>query len=87
MFFKAKPAIKENADQALMDAVTDVRGRMAHQRNLLRTFREVDEQTRASLALQEALFDFLYREARVRKVSGAIIQKTAAEQLSAANGR
>ena len=85
MFFKKKPPLKATADRELMAAVYRVRESMARERNLLATFREVDALSRSRLQLQEGLFDFLYREARVRKVSGDLVQEMAAEQLQQAN--
>lgn len=85
MFFKKKPQLKTAADRELMTAVYRVRDTMAHERALLATFREVDELSRSRLTLQEGLFDFLYREARTRQVSGALVKEMAAEQLHQAN--
>lgn len=85
MFFKKKPQLKTQADRELMTTVYHVRDAMARERALLATFREVDELSQARLALQEGLFDFLYREARTRQVSGDLVKEMAAEQLHQAN--
>ncbi len=85
MFFKKKPQLKTQADRELMAAVYRVRDQMARERALLATFREVDELSRSRMLLQEGLFDFLYREARVRKVSGDLVQEMASERLHQAN--
>lgn len=85
MFFKKKPQLKTEADRDLMGTVYRVRDQMARERALLATFREVDELSRSRLTLQEGLFDFLYREARVRKVSGDLVQEMASERLHRAN--
>ncbi|MFD1393464.1 YaaL family protein [Lacticaseibacillus jixianensis] len=79
MFFrKRKPSIKNEADRALMEEIYQVRDRMASQRKLMASFREVDEVTKAQLDLQKALFDFLHREARERHVAGEIVAEMAA---------
>ncbi|WP_390405091.1 YaaL family protein [Lacticaseibacillus jixiensis] len=85
MFFTKKPQLKTEADRELMTTVYRVRDNMARERALLATFREVDALSRSQLQLQEGLFDFLYREARVRQVSGKLVQEMAAEQLQQAN--
>lgn len=86
MFFRKRvPIIKTNADRELMATVTRVREQMTRQRTLIATFREVDDHTRVQLALQESLFDFLYREARTRQVSGAVVQEQAASQMQKNN--
>lgn len=81
MFFKKKPQLKTEADRELMATVYRVRDQMARERALLATFREVDELSRSRLLLQEGLFDFLYREARERAVSGDLVQEMVAERL------
>lgn len=85
MFFKKKPQLKTEADRELMTTVYRVRDQMTHERKLMATFREVDAVSRSQYALQAGLFDFLYREARVRQVSGDLVQEMAAEQLHQAN--
>lgn len=85
MFWQKRPDLKLTADRELMTSVAQVRDRMAAQRKLVATFREVDEATRAQVELQEALFDFLHREARTRQVSGALVAEMAAQQLQAEN--
>ncbi|WP_262315712.1 YaaL family protein [Lacticaseibacillus parakribbianus] len=85
MFFKKRPNIKTEADRELMTTVYRVRDKMAAQRKLVATFREVDEATRAQVNLQEGLFDFLHRQARVREVSGALVAEMAAQQLQEDN--
>lgn len=82
MFFgKKKPSIKDAADLQLMDEIYRVRDRMASQRKLVGSFREVDEVTKAQLDLQAALFDFLHREARERQVPGRLVEQMAARYL------
>ncbi|WP_461214396.1 YaaL family protein [Lacticaseibacillus sp. GG6-2] len=81
MFFKKKPQLKTEADRELMATVYRVRDQMARERALLATFREVDELSRSRLLLQEGLFDFLYREARERAVSGDLVQEMVAERI------
>lgn len=82
MFFhKSKPSIKESADRNLMLEVYVVRDKMAAQRKLIASFREVDELTKAQLSVQAGLFDFLHREARIRQVSGALVAQIAAAHL------
>ncbi|KRN23004.1 YaaL family protein [Lacticaseibacillus camelliae] len=82
MFFgKKKPSIKDAADRQLMEEIYRVRDRMASQRKLVGSFREVDEVTKAQLDLQAALFDFLHREARERRVSGQLVEQMAARYL------
>lgn len=78
IFGKRKPSIKDEADRALMEEIYQVRDRMASQRKLMASFREVDEVTKAQLDLQKALFDFLHREARERQVSGKLVAEMAA---------
>lgn len=85
MFFKKKPHLKQDADRELMAAVHGVRDRMTNERRLLATFREVDAVTRSRLTIEEGLFDFLYREARTRQVSGSVVQEMAVTQLYDAN--
>ncbi|WP_179395902.1 YaaL family protein [Lacticaseibacillus absianus] len=85
MFGHKRPDVKQTADRELMISVGRVRDRMAAQRKLVATFREVDPATRAQVNLQEGLFDFLHREARTRKVSGQLVAEMAAQQLQADN--
>ena len=61
MFGRKQVKVKEEKDEELMMLVYRVRDQMAAQRKLVATFREVDEQTKAQVALQTGLFDFLYR--------------------------
>ncbi|VTU72690.1 hypothetical protein AMBR_EADFOONE_02823 [Lacticaseibacillus rhamnosus] len=67
-FFQAEDGIR---DPLWSRGLGDVYKRQA-QRKLVATFREVDDQTKSQVALQAALFDFLYREARTRKIKGKI---------------
>lgn len=85
MFFKKKPQLKTEADRELMTTVYRVRDQMTQERKLMATFREVDAVSKAQYNLQAGLFDFLYREARVRQVSGDLVAEMAAEQLHQAN--
>lgn len=81
MFFKKRPPIKDDADRELMGTLYRVRDQMNHERALLATMREVDEHTRLNLATQSALFDFLYREARVRQVRNNVVAEKSAEVM------
>ena len=82
MFGRKQIKVKEEKDEELMMLVYRVRDQMAAQRKLVATFREVDDQTKSQVALQAALFDFLYRDARTRKIKGEIVAKVAAEQIA-----
>ena len=73
MFGRKRIKVKEEKDEEPMMLVYRVRDQMAAQRKLVATFREVDE---------AALFDFLYREARTRKIKGEVVAKVAAEQIA-----
>ncbi|EPD07209.1 hypothetical protein Lpp70_07430 [Lacticaseibacillus paracasei subsp. paracasei Lpp70] len=79
MFGRKQVKVKEEKDEELMMLVYRVRDQMAAQRKLVATFREVDEQTKAQVALQTGLFDFLYREARTRQIKGELVARVAAE--------
>ena len=79
MFGRKQVKVKEEKDEELMMLVRD---QMAAQRKLVATFREVDEQTKAQVALQTGLFDFLYREARTRQIKGELVARVAAEQIA-----
>ena len=52
MFGRKQVKVKEEKDEELMMLVYRVRDQMAAQRKLVATFREVDEQTKAQVALQ-----------------------------------
>ena len=78
MFGKHKAVIKPNADRELLATVARVRESLNRTRELAATFREADPAVTAQIALQGALFDFLYREARVRAVSGDLVAEQAA---------
>ena len=82
MFGRKQVKVKEEKDEELMMLVYRVRDQMAAQRKLVATFREVDEQTKAQVALQTGLFDFLYREARPRQIKGELVARVAAEQIA-----
>ena len=83
MFFKKRTTVKTEADRNLMISVYQVRDNMAQQRALLATFRDVDEAAKVQLHTQEALFDFLYREARLRHVSGDLVSEMSAAHMQA----
>ncbi|MEG6530307.1 YaaL family protein [Lacticaseibacillus paracasei] len=82
MFGRKQVKVKEEKDEELMMLVYRVRDQMAAQRKLVATFREVDEQTKAQVALQTGLFAFLYREARTRQIKGELVARVAAEQIA-----
>lgn len=75
---------KEEKDEEQMMLVYRGCEEMAAQRKLVATAREVDDQTKRQVALQAALADCFYREARTRKKKGEIESKVAAEQIAEA---
>ena len=78
MFGKHKAVIKPNADRELLATVARVRESLNRTRELAATFREADPAVTAQISLQGALFDVLYREERVRAVSGDLVAEQAA---------
>lgn len=81
MFGKHKAVIKPNADRELLETVDRVKEGLNRTRSLAANFREADPQVAAQIALQGALFDFLYRESRTRAVPGQLVEELAVAQL------
>ncbi|WP_155287119.1 DUF2508 family protein [Lacticaseibacillus zhaodongensis] len=72
MFGRKKETVKQETDGKLLELIYATRDQLAKERKLLNTATDVDtERQKASVALQEGLFDFLHRQARTRNVDPA----------------
>lgn len=76
MFGRKKTISKEQVDAQLLNLIYTVRDGIARERSLASAnVGGTTEQQKASIARQEALFDFLHRAARTRQVSAKQVEE------------
>jgi len=85
MFGRSKVRLKASADNKLLELIEQVRGRIARLKEMRSDFPEQDAQLKRQLAKEQALFNFLYHQARVRRVSSQQVATMAAQRLNQLN--
>lgn len=80
MFGKRKPTLKEHGDQALLDLVFKVKDQWQLAQKTQKNVRGLDRTLEMESKLQQAKFEFLFRQARWRKVAGEVVSKEVANR-------
>lgn len=76
MFGRKKTSAKLDRDAELLELIYAVRDQSARAHKILNNSTEgaMDLRQQAQVELQEGLFDFLHRQARLRRVSGKQVE-------------
>ena len=78
MFGRKKPTLKQLGDQALLNLVYQVKDKWQMAQKTQDNVRGLDDQLEMESKIQQAKFEFLFRQARQRKVAGEAVSKEAA---------
>ena len=80
MFGRRKPTLKELGDQAVLDLVYQVRDQWQLAQKTQDNVRGLDSTLEMESKIQQAKFEFLFRQARQRKVAGEAVSKEVANR-------
>lgn len=78
MFGRRKPTLREAGDEALLDLIYQVKDKWRSAQKTQANVRGLDQTLEMESKIQQAKFEFLFRQARQRKVAGEAVSKEAA---------
>lgn len=80
MFGRRKPTLREAGDEALLDLIYQVKDKWRSAQKTQANVRGLDQTLEIESKIQQAKFEFLYRQARQRKVASDAVSREVASR-------